>query len=263
MARTTPEPLSEQAALLHDLGRLSPFPLLILSRTLSFLEKKTEEALAQIDPFKNLRALLLSLFSPSHPLPPRFPPLPQLCTDVPCLPCSRWHRRRRGQGAGEPRRADKDPEGAGDPEEAARRYREGRRGELVRGGSSCFPSRSSITHDETDKDSTPIAQVMPTSKGYKCTEPRPPSVPPAAYPSVDPLTSFDDPSSTSSSSSASASPTLAELLAEFDPQPYVPFYGHGGERKSEGETYEEAQERTRKLRESRTSEARSEFDFMT
>lgn len=63
MARTPPEPFSEQQALLHDLGRLSPFPLLVLSRTLSFLEKKTEEALAQIDPFKNLRSSLFLPFS--------------------------------------------------------------------------------------------------------------------------------------------------------------------------------------------------------
>ncbi|GAA5830003.1 hypothetical protein JCM11251_006841 [Rhodosporidiobolus azoricus] len=54
MARQSPEPFSEQGVLLAELGRLSSFPLLILSRTLSFLERKTEEALAQIDPFKNL-----------------------------------------------------------------------------------------------------------------------------------------------------------------------------------------------------------------
>ncbi|GAA5863556.1 hypothetical protein JCM8547_007284 [Rhodosporidiobolus lusitaniae] len=54
MAREVPSPFSEEGVLLAELGRLSSFPLLILSRTLSFLERKTEEALAQIDPFRNL-----------------------------------------------------------------------------------------------------------------------------------------------------------------------------------------------------------------
>lgn len=49
------DPFSESALLIADLGRLSSFPLLILSRTLSYLEKKTEEALEQVDPFKSFR----------------------------------------------------------------------------------------------------------------------------------------------------------------------------------------------------------------
>jgi hypothetical protein len=46
---------------LAELSRLSSFPLLILSRMLSYMEKKCEEALQQVDPFKPLRK---SRFSP-------------------------------------------------------------------------------------------------------------------------------------------------------------------------------------------------------
>lgn len=54
MSRSEParDPFSEQAVLLAELSRISSFPLLILSRTLSFLEKKTEEAIDQMDPFR-------------------------------------------------------------------------------------------------------------------------------------------------------------------------------------------------------------------
>ncbi|GAA6048694.1 hypothetical protein JCM3770_002025 [Rhodotorula araucariae] len=54
LSTSPPEPFSAAGVLLTELGRLSSFPLLILSRTLSYLEKKTKDALAQIDPFKNL-----------------------------------------------------------------------------------------------------------------------------------------------------------------------------------------------------------------
>ncbi|BGP51752.1 hypothetical protein JCM10450v2_007702 [Rhodotorula kratochvilovae] len=54
LSTTPPEPFSAAGVLLAELGRLSSFPLLILSRTLSYLERKTQEALAQIDPFKSL-----------------------------------------------------------------------------------------------------------------------------------------------------------------------------------------------------------------
>ncbi|GAA5868500.1 hypothetical protein JCM3774_005399 [Rhodotorula dairenensis] len=58
MSRPEParDPFSDQAVLLAELSRISSFPLLILSRTLSFLEKKTEEAIEQMDPFKNFLA---------------------------------------------------------------------------------------------------------------------------------------------------------------------------------------------------------------
>jgi hypothetical protein len=57
MSRTEParDPFSDQAVLLAELSRISSFPLLILSRTLSFLEQKTEEAIDQMDPFKTFR----------------------------------------------------------------------------------------------------------------------------------------------------------------------------------------------------------------
>ncbi|GJN94380.1 hypothetical protein Rhopal_007460-T1 [Rhodotorula paludigena] len=54
LAPKTPEPFSTEGVLLNELGRLSSFPLLVLSRTLSYLERKTQEALSQIDPFKSL-----------------------------------------------------------------------------------------------------------------------------------------------------------------------------------------------------------------
>jgi hypothetical protein len=50
-----PEPFSEHSIVLAELSRLSSFPLLILSRMLSYMEKKCEEALQQVDPFKPLR----------------------------------------------------------------------------------------------------------------------------------------------------------------------------------------------------------------
>lgn len=40
--------------ILETLSRLSSFPLVILSRTLSFLQMKTEEAITQVDPFRTL-----------------------------------------------------------------------------------------------------------------------------------------------------------------------------------------------------------------
>jgi len=50
-----PEPFSEHALILAELSLLSSFPLLILSRMLSYTEKKCEEALQQTDPFRHLR----------------------------------------------------------------------------------------------------------------------------------------------------------------------------------------------------------------
>ncbi|GAA5896275.1 hypothetical protein JCM5296_002933 [Sporobolomyces johnsonii] len=54
LAPRPPDPFSQQGIVLAELSRLSSFPLLILSRTLSFLERKTEEALQQVDPFHPL-----------------------------------------------------------------------------------------------------------------------------------------------------------------------------------------------------------------
>ncbi|GAA5908520.1 hypothetical protein JCM8208_002653 [Rhodotorula glutinis] len=54
LSPTPPDPFSAAGVLIAELGRLSSFPLLVLSRTLSYLERKTQEALEQIDPFKNL-----------------------------------------------------------------------------------------------------------------------------------------------------------------------------------------------------------------
>lgn len=58
MSRSEParDPFSDQAVLLAELSRISSFPLLILSRTLSFLEKKTEEAIERSDSCKNFSA---------------------------------------------------------------------------------------------------------------------------------------------------------------------------------------------------------------
>lgn len=54
LSPTPPDPFSAAGVLIAELGRLSSFPLLVLSRTLSYLERKTQEALALVDPFKNL-----------------------------------------------------------------------------------------------------------------------------------------------------------------------------------------------------------------
>lgn len=54
LSPTPPEPFSAAGVLVAELGRLSSFPLLVLSRTLSYLERKTNDALAQVDPFKSL-----------------------------------------------------------------------------------------------------------------------------------------------------------------------------------------------------------------
>ncbi|GAA5906097.1 uncharacterized protein JCM6883_002549 [Sporobolomyces salmoneus] len=50
----SPAPFSEHSIVLAELSRLSSFPLLILARMLSYMEKKCEEALQQVDPFKPL-----------------------------------------------------------------------------------------------------------------------------------------------------------------------------------------------------------------
>ncbi|GAA5930189.1 uncharacterized protein JCM15063_004739 [Sporobolomyces koalae] len=49
-----PQPFSEHSMVLAELSRLSSFPLLILARMLSYMDKKCEEALQQVDPFKPL-----------------------------------------------------------------------------------------------------------------------------------------------------------------------------------------------------------------
>lgn len=54
LSRTTPELFSPDGLILAELTRLSSFPLLILSRTLSFLQMKTEESIVQMDPFREL-----------------------------------------------------------------------------------------------------------------------------------------------------------------------------------------------------------------
>lgn len=64
-----PAPFSQHALVLADLSRLSSFPLLILSRMMSYLEKKAEEALQQIDPFQPIRTLLFTFPLSQFPLP--------------------------------------------------------------------------------------------------------------------------------------------------------------------------------------------------
>ncbi|KAL8293014.1 hypothetical protein RQP46_000708 [Phenoliferia psychrophenolica] len=54
IAPTPPSPFSADGILLTKLSSLSTFPLLVLSRTLSFLQMKTEEAIRQVDPFRAL-----------------------------------------------------------------------------------------------------------------------------------------------------------------------------------------------------------------
>ncbi|ORY79777.1 hypothetical protein BCR35DRAFT_352677 [Leucosporidium creatinivorum] len=54
LSPTDPAPHDRAALLLSELRKLSSFPLLILSRSLSFLQAKTEEAIRQEDPFKTL-----------------------------------------------------------------------------------------------------------------------------------------------------------------------------------------------------------------
>ncbi|KAI5479046.1 zinc finger, C2H2-type transcription factor [Pseudohyphozyma bogoriensis] len=49
-----PSPFSNDGILISELARLSSLPLLILTRTLSFLQMKTEEAIKVHDPFKTL-----------------------------------------------------------------------------------------------------------------------------------------------------------------------------------------------------------------
>jgi len=47
-------PFSDDNMLLNELGRLDSFPLLILTRTLTFLQAKAEDALAKADPFRSM-----------------------------------------------------------------------------------------------------------------------------------------------------------------------------------------------------------------
>lgn len=51
---TPPHPYSNDGIVLSEIERLSTFPLLVLSRTLSYLEKKTEEDGKERDPVRDL-----------------------------------------------------------------------------------------------------------------------------------------------------------------------------------------------------------------
>ncbi|GAA6020590.1 hypothetical protein JCM10207_008678 [Rhodosporidiobolus poonsookiae] len=201
MAKQEPEPFSPQGLLLAELGSLSSFPLLILSRTLSFLEKKTEEALAQVDPFKNLLG---------------------------------------GIGVVEDRQQEN--------REVLTRIRRGRAtlrrlpGGIARGGGESWfqdvmPTAAALNPDGTftssgTSPSTASSTSMPPTPASATNEPLAPPV----------------------------EPTLAEMLAEFDPQPYKPFHGAGGA--VGNETYEAAQERFQKHAAKRTAQAFSEFPEM-
>lgn len=57
LSPSPPAPYDRGFLLLSELSKLSSFPLLILSRSLSFLQAKTEESIRQEDPFKSLREL--------------------------------------------------------------------------------------------------------------------------------------------------------------------------------------------------------------
>lgn len=54
MASATCSPFSEDGTILNELPALDPLSLLILSRTLSFLQVKAEETIAQSDPFRSM-----------------------------------------------------------------------------------------------------------------------------------------------------------------------------------------------------------------
>ncbi|KAM0748180.1 hypothetical protein T439DRAFT_328165 [Meredithblackwellia eburnea MCA 4105] len=54
LSPNAPAPFSTDGIILSKLALLSSFPLVILSRTLSFLQMKTEETIKQIDPFRSL-----------------------------------------------------------------------------------------------------------------------------------------------------------------------------------------------------------------
>ncbi|BGP03475.1 zinc finger, C2H2-type transcription factor [Rhodotorula toruloides] len=182
------DPFSESALLIADLGRLSSFPLLILSRTLSYLEKKTEEALEQVDPFKSFLG---------------------------------------GLGVVEDREAEN--------RDLLQRIRSGREilrrlpGGMARGGgegwfNEIIPSAKDFTYD----DSPPATSSRSSSSNGPVTPPMPTQQP---------------------------APDVADIFAEFDPQPYKPFYGLGGA--TAVETFEQAQARLRNHTDKRTADARA------
>ncbi|BGP20208.1 hypothetical protein JCM10213_005937 [Rhodosporidiobolus nylandii] len=198
MARATPDPFSAQGVLLVELGRLSSFPLLILSRTLSFLERKTEEALAQIDPFKNLLG---------------------------------------GLGVVEDREQES--------RDVLGRIRRGREvlrklpGGIARGGGERW------FHD-----------IIPTAASFS-------SPASTSTTSTSPASAHtsDSPSYSTSSLPTPPNPaaSLEELLAEFDPQPYKPFYAAGGASRTGNDTYEAAQERLKKHTEGKARDLKVEL----
>ncbi|GAA6034728.1 hypothetical protein JCM8097_001141 [Rhodosporidiobolus ruineniae] len=201
---TGPDPFSEQGILLAELGRLSSFPLLILSRTLSFLEKKTEEALAERDPFKGLLGGLGVMHDRE-----------QENRDV-------LMRIRRGR-------------------EVLRRLPGG----IARGGGESW-----------------FNDVVPTAAAFNPDKASASPASSATHSTASPITPFDaldplDLSSSIPSTTAKAPATLEELLAEFDPKPYEPFYGSGGATRTE--TYEEAQARLKRHGIKRLSEFQKEW----
>ncbi|GAA5985699.1 hypothetical protein JCM10908_007078 [Rhodotorula pacifica] len=174
MSRTEPprDPFSDQAVLLAELSRISSFPLLILSRTLSFLEKKTEEAIEQMDPFKNFL---------------------------------------NGTGVIDGKDAEN--------RDVLARIRSGRQylrrlpGGLARGGGERW-----------------FEEVIPSAAGYTCSK----SCTPEPNPRV-------SPESLGRTEADSTTTAVEDIFAEFEPQPYKPFYGPGGAQANE--TYEQAQAR--------------------
>ncbi|GAA5982870.1 hypothetical protein JCM11641_002611 [Rhodosporidiobolus odoratus] len=198
MAREAPDPFSAQGLLLTELGRLSSFPLLILSRTLSFLERKTEEALAQIDPLKGLLGGLGVVEDRE-----------QENRDV-------LHRIRRGR-------------------EVLRKLPGG----VKRGGGEgwfqdVMPTASSFVPSPSSNSSRSFSTCTSSNSPPTPLVPTPPPLP-----------------------SATLEPTLEQLLAEFDPAPYQPYYSAGGA--APNESYESAQERMRKLAEKRRREVEREW----
>ncbi|GEM11000.1 zinc finger, C2H2-type transcription factor [Rhodotorula toruloides] len=184
------DPFSESALLIADLGRLSSFPFLILSRTLSYLEKKTEEALEQVDPFKSFLG---------------------------------------GIGVVEDREAEN--------RDLLQRIRSGREilrrlpGGMARGGgegwfNEIIPSAKDFAYD--DSPPTTSSRSSASSGG--------PVTPP--LPNQQPAPASD----------------VADIFAEFDPQPYKPFYGHGGA--TTIETFEQAQTRLKNHATKRVADVR-------
>ncbi|GAA6060700.1 hypothetical protein JCM10212_005082 [Sporobolomyces blumeae] len=196
---------SPESMLIADLSSLSSFPLLILSRMMSYLERKAEEALQQVDPFQPILG---------------------------------------GLGMANSREQES--------RNMLFRIRKGRDvlrrmpGGMARGGGEKW-----------------FQDVMPTATGGV---PRPDSTAPSSSSTTHSRFSFSSSGQASSSSTRSSeSPytppqhqdSLQAMFAEVeeeeaygrDPNAYKPYHGDGGARP--GETYEQAQERLRVLRESK------------